>query len=80
MPILVHTRGIMSTRSTRAGDFPNDGSVLMPQGGRGNESAPPFITVNHDAAVRGFVIFHVDQVCLVVLQAKPPRRPTVPCG
>lgn len=33
------------------GEPPTDGSVLMPRGGRGNESGTPFITVGDDSTV-----------------------------
>ncbi|EGD73188.1 hypothetical protein PTSG_12225 [Salpingoeca rosetta] len=45
----------------RQGDYPNDGSVLMPLANRGNDSADPFITVQHDATLHGFVVYHVEQ-------------------
>ena len=43
------------------GALPHTGSVLMPTAHRGNDTAPPFITVPQDATVQGFVIFHVHQ-------------------
>lgn len=45
----------------RNGDFPSDGTVLRPTGGRGNSSDTPFITVPRGGAVRGLVIFHSEQ-------------------
>jgi len=51
--------------------FPNDGSVLMPTGGRGNESATPFITVLADGAVRGFCVWHVEQESTALPVAYP---------
>ena len=43
------------------GDYPTDGSVLMPMASRGNDSASPFITIKEDGAMHGFVVFHVEQ-------------------
>eukprot|EP00050_Salpingoeca_kvevrii_P014100 m.32637 g.32637 ORF g.32637 m.32637 type:complete len:334 (-) comp5558_c0_seq2:3218-4219(-) len=40
---------------------PSDGSVLMPTAGRGNDSATPFITINADAAMAGFVVYYPEQ-------------------
>ena len=45
-----------------AGDYPIDGTTLMPLGGRGNASAAPFITLQHNGAVRGLVIYHPEQL------------------
>eukprot|EP01147_Barroeca_monosierra_P010097 gene10097-2265_t len=44
------------------GDYPDDGSVLIPLGSRGNASDSPFITIEHDAAMHGFVVYHLDQL------------------
>jgi hypothetical protein len=44
-----------------AGNYPADGSILMPLSGRGNASATPFIQVLSDAALKGVVIWHVEQ-------------------
>eukprot|EP00055_Hartaetosiga_balthica_P006637 m.21294 g.21294 ORF g.21294 m.21294 type:complete len:478 (-) comp5337_c0_seq1:33-1466(-) len=46
----------------RQGDYPNDGTVLMPTANRGNDTADPFITVNEDGGLHGVVIFHIDQL------------------
>jgi hypothetical protein len=44
------------------GQYPTDGTVLMPLGNRGNQSAPPFIVINPDASLKGVVVWHVEQV------------------
>jgi hypothetical protein len=44
------------------GNYPTDGTVLMPLGNRGNQSAPPFIVINPDASLKGVVVWHVEQV------------------
>lgn len=51
----------------RGGLPPTDGSVLMPRGGRGNESGDPFISLGDDCTLRGVVIYYPDQ-----LPAGPP--------
>ena len=42
----------------QGGLAPSDGSVLMPRGGAGNESATPFITMTVDCTLRGVVIYY----------------------
>lgn len=48
--------------SHNSGQYPGDGTTLIPLAGRGNDSAQPFITVSADGALRGVVIWHVEQV------------------
>jgi len=45
-----------------ASPVPLDGSVLMPIGGRGNESYTPFITLREDSVLKGFVIYYPEQL------------------
>lgn len=40
---------------------PNDGSILLPLGGQGNVNATPFITVNSDSTLAGFVVWYPTQ-------------------
>jgi hypothetical protein len=46
----------------QGGSLPTNGSVLMPRGGRGNATGPPFISLTENSAVRGFTIYYPDQV------------------
>jgi hypothetical protein len=42
-------------------DTPTDGSILMPTGGKGNESGTPFITLLEDSTLHGVTIYYPDQ-------------------
>jgi hypothetical protein len=44
------------------GGHPSTGSILLTRGGRGNETATPFLTVNENAAVRGLTLFYPGNV------------------
>lgn len=45
-----------------SGQYPGDGTTLVPLAGRGNASAPPFVTISANGALRGVVIWHAEQV------------------
>jgi len=64
IPIAVTLEGVfqsvMSTPSWN-GAAPTSGSVLMPTANQGNANATPFITVSHNAVVRGVIIYHPNQ-------------------
>lgn len=38
-----------------------DGTTFLVKGGRGKESDPPFITLNHNSTLKGVVIYYPDQ-------------------
>eukprot|EP00118_Oscarella_pearsei_P005828 m.26768 g.26768 ORF g.26768 m.26768 type:complete len:456 (+) comp29501_c0_seq3:37-1404(+) len=42
-------------------DTPTDGTVLMPTGGKGNESGTPFISLTEDSFLRGVTIYYPRQ-------------------
>ena len=41
--------------------MPDDGSVLLPLAGRGNEDGTPFLTMATNTVLKGLVIFHMEQ-------------------
>ena len=45
----------------RAGARLDDGTVLVPLGGRGSEGGTPFITVPVNAVAKGFVVWYAEQ-------------------
>jgi hypothetical protein len=46
----------------QGGSPPINGSILMPRGGRGNESGPAFLQMAEDCTVRGFVVYYPEQL------------------
>lgn len=44
----------------QGGRAPNDGSVLLPRGGRGSEAGSPFLSIGVDGSLRGICIYYPD--------------------
>ena len=63
--------GAVPSHSHVPGGAINDGTVLSPCGGRGNEEATPFITVNENSALSGVTIYHSEQETVATPAAYP---------
>jgi len=74
IPVSVSLEGIFqSVTSTPSwnGGAPTTGSVLMPNYSQGNENGTPFITISHDATLKGVIIYHPQQTATAIPIAFP---------
>jgi hypothetical protein len=53
---------VQSHEVDQSATFPDDGSVLLPRGGRGSENGTAFLTINENSALKGFTIYYPEQL------------------